>query len=99
MGPSKSSNTLKEQLKEIADKVKFAAIAGIRTGAAALSVTVLAWIASKTGVAVPEEAAEWFSVVLFTIGTMGYNFVIVVLEKYVDRRIGYLLIIPKSPEY
>lgn len=82
----------------MSESLKNTAIAAIRTGAAALVTAIITWV-TGLGVAVPEHFDESVTIVLFSLGIAAYNALVNFLEKKVHPVFGYLLIIPRSPEY
>lgn len=74
-------------------------VAGIRTGAAVAGTAILAWIAATLGVEIPQDTELWLQGLLFAVGTGLFNLIVVWLQKRVHPWFGWLLLVPKAPEY
>lgn len=74
------------------------AIAGIRTGVAALVGLLVAFLISR-GIEVPEEFQAQLIGVLVILATAGYNAGVIWLERNVNPLFGVLLGIPRTPAY
>ena len=73
-------------------------IAAIRTGVATLVGFVVAYLVSK-GVDLDENFAVNATTALTVLFTALYNYIVIVLEKYVHPAFGILLGVPKAPVY
>lgn len=73
-------------------------IAAIRTGVAAIVVTVIS-LFIRNGIEIDDTLAGSLTVALTGLGIAAYNWLVIVLEKKVDPRFGFLLGIPKTPSY
>lgn len=73
-------------------------IAAIRTGVAAVVVSLVSLFIQQ-GVDINDSVAGSLTVGLTGLGIAAYNWLVIVLEKKVDPRFGYLLGIPKTPSY
>ena len=74
------------------------AIAGIRTGVAALVGLLVAFLISR-GIDVPEEFQAQLIGVLVILATAVYNAGVIWLERHVNPLFGLLLGIPRTPAY
>lgn len=75
-----------------------AIISGIRTGVAALVGLVLTWLLSK-GIDLGEEFTELLPIAVFAVVTGLYNVAVNWLATRVHPYFGYLLGVPKTPDY
>lgn len=75
-----------------------AAIAAIRTGVASLVGIFIAYLVSK-GIDLGEEFAVSLTTLVTVAAIAAYNYVVVLLEKNVNEKFGFLLGIPKAPTY
>lgn len=73
-------------------------IAAIRTGVAALVGFVVAYLVAQ-GVNLDEEFAVNATTALTVLFTALYNYLVILLEKYVHPGFGILLGVPKTPVY
>ncbi len=73
-------------------------IAAIRTGVAVAVGFVITFLVSK-GFELPDDLAANLNIVLLTLVTAAYNWVVILLERHVNPYFGVLLGIPKTPNY
>lgn len=80
------------------DNLYASAIAGIRTGVAALVGLLVAFLISQ-GLEIPEELQAQLIGVLVVLATAAYNAGVIWLERNVSPLFGLLLGIPRTPAY
>lgn len=75
-----------------------AIIAALRTGVATLVGLAITWLVS-VGVTLPDGAEVQLNAILFVVITAGYTALVNWLSVKVHPAFGYLLGVPKTPEY
>lgn len=75
-----------------------ALISGIRTGIALLVGLAITWLVNQ-GVTLPDGAEAQLNAILFVVVSAGYNALVNWLAVKVHPAFGYLLGVPKTPEY
>lgn len=75
-----------------------AIVSGIRTAIAMVVGFAITWLVSK-GITLPEGAEVQLNAILFIVISGGYNALVNWLALKVHPGFGYLLGIPKTPEY
>lgn len=73
-------------------------IAAIRTGVAVAVGFVITFLVSK-GFELPDDLKANLNVVVLTLVTAAYNWVVILLERHVHPMFGVLLGVPKTPSY
>lgn len=73
-------------------------IAAIRTGVAALVGSLVAYLISQ-GLDLDESFAVNLTTAMTILAIAGYNYFVIILEKKVNPKFGYLLGVPKTPSY